>query len=178
MIRPSSSDAPHLFLSCGEASGDRYGAALLAALRRERPELRVMDARLDAVDREARAAGGSLLPSLEAQAGWHYGRPGVDALTNEWMDYGTVALNLRWILFDFGGTALVGTRNVAPYLDRLGTLLEAYYSIGYVRPGEPDGSLHSLKVEVTRPGVTVRAPQKVRNSPRDERLADVALSRP
>jgi VWFA-related protein len=76
-----------------------------------------------------------------------------------------------------GGTALVGTRNVAPYLDRLGTLLEAYYSIGYVRPGEPDGSLHSLKVEVTRPGVTVRAPQKVRNSPRDERLADVALSR-
>jgi len=31
----------HLFLSCGEASGDRYGAALLAALRRERPELRV-----------------------------------------------------------------------------------------------------------------------------------------
>jgi lipid-A-disaccharide synthase len=32
---------PHIFLSCGEASGDRYGAALLAALHRERPDLRV-----------------------------------------------------------------------------------------------------------------------------------------
>ncbi|RKZ14186.1 lipid-A-disaccharide synthase [bacterium] len=40
MIRPAN-PVPHLFLSCGEASGDRYGAALLAALRRERPDIRV-----------------------------------------------------------------------------------------------------------------------------------------
>lgn len=32
---------PHVFLSCGEASGDRYAAALLAALRRECPDVRV-----------------------------------------------------------------------------------------------------------------------------------------
>lgn len=32
---------PHIFLSCGEASGDRYGAALAAALRRRRPDLRL-----------------------------------------------------------------------------------------------------------------------------------------
>ncbi|MBD3222191.1 lipid-A-disaccharide synthase, partial [bacterium] len=31
----------HIFLSCGEASGDRYGAALLTALRQERPGLRI-----------------------------------------------------------------------------------------------------------------------------------------
>lgn len=31
----------HVFLSCGEASGDRYGAALVAALRRRLPALRV-----------------------------------------------------------------------------------------------------------------------------------------
>ncbi|HOX26506.1 MAG TPA: lipid-A-disaccharide synthase [Candidatus Krumholzibacteria bacterium] len=37
--RPASGQ--HLFLSCGEASGDRYGAALVAALRRERPDLRI-----------------------------------------------------------------------------------------------------------------------------------------
>jgi len=30
----------HIFLSCGEASGDRYGAALVAALRRINPDLR------------------------------------------------------------------------------------------------------------------------------------------
>ncbi len=40
MIRPASR-SPHLFLSCGEASGDRYGAALVAALRRECPDIRV-----------------------------------------------------------------------------------------------------------------------------------------
>ena len=32
---------PHIFLSCGEASGDRYGAALVAALRREHPDVRI-----------------------------------------------------------------------------------------------------------------------------------------
>ena len=33
--------APHIFLSCGEASGDRYGAALTAALRSLDPNVRV-----------------------------------------------------------------------------------------------------------------------------------------
>jgi lipid-A-disaccharide synthase len=37
----SARPGPHIFLSCGEASGDRYGAALLAALQRECPEVRV-----------------------------------------------------------------------------------------------------------------------------------------
>jgi lipid-A-disaccharide synthase len=32
---------PHIFLSCGEASGDRYGAQLVAALRRLRPDVRI-----------------------------------------------------------------------------------------------------------------------------------------
>ncbi len=76
-----------------------------------------------------------------------------------------------------GGTALVGTRNVAPYLDKVGNLLESYYSIGYTRPGAPDGSLHSVNVTLTRPKLKVATQQKVRNSPRDERLGDVALSR-
>ena len=33
--------APHIFLSCGEASGDRYGAALAAALWSLDPEVRI-----------------------------------------------------------------------------------------------------------------------------------------
>ena len=32
---------PHIFISCGEASGDRYGAALTAALRSSWPEARI-----------------------------------------------------------------------------------------------------------------------------------------
>ncbi|MDX2475554.1 MAG: lipid-A-disaccharide synthase [Candidatus Krumholzibacteria bacterium] len=33
--------APHIFISCGEASGDRYGAALVAALRSLLPGVRI-----------------------------------------------------------------------------------------------------------------------------------------
>jgi lipid-A-disaccharide synthase len=41
--RPKVTPAPkrHIFISCGEASGDRYGAALTAALRSLNPELRI-----------------------------------------------------------------------------------------------------------------------------------------
>ncbi len=45
----------HVFLSCGEASGDRYGAALTAALRRRDPDLRIS------------ALGGPLLAAAGAE---------------------------------------------------------------------------------------------------------------
>jgi lipid-A-disaccharide synthase len=35
------SPSRHIFISCGEASGDRYGAALMAALRSIEPDLRI-----------------------------------------------------------------------------------------------------------------------------------------
>lgn len=84
------------------------GASLLDGGEESRPwndraELRALDARLDAADQSARAASGSYWPTVDLEGGWHYGSPGVDPVTNEWMDYGTVALNLRWTLFDFGG---------------------------------------------------------------------------
>lgn len=52
----------HLFLSCGEASGERYGAALARALREERPDVRLSglggaalaDAGVDLVERSER----------------------------------------------------------------------------------------------------------------------------
>ncbi|MCB1184884.1 lipid-A-disaccharide synthase [bacterium] len=46
--------APHIFLSCGEASGDRYGAALTAALRSLAPDVRV-----SALGGESLAAAGA-----------------------------------------------------------------------------------------------------------------------
>jgi outer membrane protein TolC len=69
----------------------------------ERPELIALDARITAADESRRAAAGSYWPAIDVEGGWHYGRPGVDVITNDWMDYGTVALTLRWTLFDFGG---------------------------------------------------------------------------
>jgi lipid-A-disaccharide synthase len=54
--RPAST-SPHILLSCGEASGDRYGAALLTALRRRLP-----DARFSALGGDAlRAAGAEIV---------------------------------------------------------------------------------------------------------------------
>ena len=41
-MKPASSKQPlHIFLSCGEASGERYGAALARALRQRQPDLRL-----------------------------------------------------------------------------------------------------------------------------------------
>jgi len=70
---------PHIFLSCGEASGDRYGAALLAALRRERPDVRVT------------AMGGDALASAGADVV-------VDSAPIRVMGFGEVATHLRAIL--------------------------------------------------------------------------------
>jgi len=68
----------------------------------ERPELRALDARLDATGHSVREASGSRWPAVDLEGGWHYGKPGIDPVTNQWMNYGTVAVNLRWTLFDFG----------------------------------------------------------------------------
>ncbi|MGD8394930.1 MAG: TolC family protein [Candidatus Eiseniibacteriota bacterium] len=68
----------------------------------ERPELRALDSRIDAAEQTTRAAGAGLRPAVDLEGGWHYGRPGVDPVTDAWMDYGTVVLSLRWPLFDFG----------------------------------------------------------------------------
>jgi lipid-A-disaccharide synthase len=70
---------PHIFLACGEASGDRYAAALLAALRRECPDVRV-----SALGGPALAmAGAEMIAASEAIAV---------------MGFGEVVANLRPIL--------------------------------------------------------------------------------
>jgi hypothetical protein len=76
-----------------------------------------------------------------------------------------------------GGAMLAGSRNVAPFLGRVASLVEAYYSIGYVRPGEPDDSFRDIDVRVNRPHVTVRTQDRVRSVTAEERLGDVALTR-
>ena len=88
--------------------GADLAATLLSGSEQERPwdqrpALRAMSARVEQADQSAQAAAGSLWPAVDLAGGWHYGKPGIDAVSNEYMDYGTVALNLRWTLFDFGG---------------------------------------------------------------------------
>ncbi len=69
----------HVFLSCGEASGDRYGAALVAALRRERPDLKLT------------AMGGPALAAAGADVV-------VDSAPIRVMGFGEVVTHLRPIL--------------------------------------------------------------------------------
>jgi outer membrane protein TolC len=43
------------------------------------------------------------LPSVYAMAALRYGRPGVDQVKNEWMDYYTAGLRFEWNLLAWGG---------------------------------------------------------------------------
>ena len=67
-----------------------------------RPELLAFDKRITQADKTARAAKGSYLPSLSGAVVYHYGRPGINQVENEWMDYYTFGLNVSWMLWDFG----------------------------------------------------------------------------
>jgi multidrug efflux system outer membrane protein len=67
----------------------------------KRADLGAINARINQSGYRVKAARGSYLPMLSAQAMYHYAKPGVDQFTNEWMDYGTVGVNLTWTLWDW-----------------------------------------------------------------------------
>lgn len=62
--------------------------------------LAVLEAQLRAARAQERQQEAWRRPRLDASAGWHWGRPGVDPVDNEWMGYATVGLRLRWSLWD------------------------------------------------------------------------------
>jgi len=66
------------------------------------PALASLDQQRERSLQMASAAKGSLFPSLYAEAFYHYDKPGIDLIENEWMDYATVGLLLRWTLWDWG----------------------------------------------------------------------------
>lgn len=50
----------------------------------------------------AKAERGDYYPTLAAFAGYRYGKPGIDQFKNEWMDYFTAGVNLKWNLWAWG----------------------------------------------------------------------------
>ncbi|MCB2200477.1 TolC family protein [bacterium] len=68
----------------------------------QRPDLLALKARGASGGYRADASRGSLFPTVSAQAAMHYGKPGIDMVSNEWMDYATVGVRLSWTLFDWG----------------------------------------------------------------------------
>jgi outer membrane protein TolC len=66
-----------------------------------RPELRQIGfARLGQSFR-VKALKSSYFPQLYASASYHHAKPGVNFFRDEWMDYYTVGLNLRWQLWNW-----------------------------------------------------------------------------
>ncbi len=68
----------------------------------DRPEVNSLQTRLQQLDYQRNAARGSFLPSITAQAGYNYGKPGINQMENEWMGYASVGIQMQWTLWDFG----------------------------------------------------------------------------
>ena len=49
-----------------------------------------------------KSAQGAYYPSVYAMASYKYGRPGVDQIKNEWMNYYIAGVKLEWNLFSWG----------------------------------------------------------------------------
>ncbi|MCA9758064.1 MAG: TolC family protein [Candidatus Eisenbacteria bacterium] len=68
----------------------------------QRPEVATAENRKSAADHLVRATRSAYLPSVVAVAGVHYGKPGVQLVNNDWMDWATAGVELRWTLWDAG----------------------------------------------------------------------------
>ncbi len=72
----------------------------LTQARQHRPELMEIKHQLRAQQFQRNAVKSGLYPQIFAQASYHYGRPGVNFFEDEWMNYYTVGINLRWHLWN------------------------------------------------------------------------------
>ena len=78
----------------------------LAALAWDlRYEAKTLEASRAVHDLGARQARGTFYPSLLGFASYSYGRPGVDPVANDWMNYYTLGVSLNWNLWSWGADA-------------------------------------------------------------------------
>jgi outer membrane protein TolC len=76
---------------------DEYVAQALA----ERAELKEMSSLEKGQLYRMRAVRAAQFPQLYANASYHYARPGVNYFEDQWMDYYTVGLNVRWQVWNW-----------------------------------------------------------------------------
>jgi len=75
----------------------------LPTLQMERdPQLAQHETEARILDERRRLTAASLYPSLQLQAGWRWGRPGLNPTRDEWMDYGVVGAGLNWEIWRGG----------------------------------------------------------------------------
>jgi VWFA-related protein len=132
---------------------------------------------IDASDRDREVANADYSPpSVDAITAADQGgtpwSPGVDLAELRDLTEGGEFMALAT-----GGEAYGGTRNVDRTIERLETTMSSFYSIGYERPGPPDGRQHSVRVEVEGVDARVRHHEKIINRTTPQRLTDLAFSR-
>lgn len=64
-----------------------------------RPELSVIRLGQRSAQLSRKLAQATYWPDLGAEAKYHYGKPGLNQVANEWMDYSTIGVNLQWNLW-------------------------------------------------------------------------------
>lgn len=69
-----------------------------AALQR-RPELSSVRLGQSATQLSRKLAIAAFYPNLNAEASYHYAKPGLNQVANEWMRYGMIGVNLQWNLW-------------------------------------------------------------------------------
>ena len=70
----------------------------------KRPELRALNFNISSLEHIKRAAKGDYWPMISFVGNYEYGKPGLNRLQNEWMDYWTVGVVAKWKLWDWGET--------------------------------------------------------------------------
>ncbi|MCG3120480.1 MAG: hypothetical protein ALAOOOJD_03212 [bacterium] len=64
-----------------------------------RPELSGVRLAQRSAQLSRKLAQANFLPDIGAEAKYHYGKPGLNQVTNQWMDYTTVGVSLQWNLW-------------------------------------------------------------------------------
>jgi outer membrane protein len=72
---------------------------------RSRPELSSLELLQQSARFAEKAVRGNRLPNIVAIGSYGYGRPGLDLVNNEWMDYWVVGVNAEWSLWSWGKTS-------------------------------------------------------------------------
>ena len=69
-----------------------------------REEIKSLNFSLQAANTTVKIVKGNRLPAMSAFASYGYGRPGLDFIKNEWMDYWIVGVGVNWELWNWGKT--------------------------------------------------------------------------
>ncbi len=76
--------------------------SLMSAAVGSRPEIRAAQLSQRAAQLSRKLAISTYFPDIGAEAKYHYAKPGLNQVADEWMDYTTVGISLQWNLWRWG----------------------------------------------------------------------------